>query len=185
MGVSERDVVVVGGGHNGLACAAYLAKAGMDVLVLERRDILGGAAATETMWGGYQVSSASYVVSLMPDRIVAELDLKRYGYGVSVITPDYFVPFPDGTSLTLWGDLARDVENIATLSRRDAEAYVEFDRYFERIAALMKELLFVIPPNVKLSEIVRWARTGRRFRGCTGRDVHELVRLFTMSAADF
>jgi phytoene dehydrogenase-like protein len=185
MGVSERDVVVVGGGHNGLACAAYLAKAGMDVLVLERRDILGGAAATETMWGGYQVSSASYVVSLMPDRIVAELDLKRYGYEVSIITPDYFVPFPDGTSLTLWGDLARDVENIATLSRRDAEAYVEFDRYFERIAALMKELLFVIPPNVKLSEIVRWARTGRRFRGWTGRDVHELVRLFTMSAADF
>jgi phytoene dehydrogenase-like protein len=185
MGASERDVVVVGGGHNGLACAAYLAKAGMDVLVLERRDVLGGAAATETMWGGYEVSSASYVVSLMPDRIVAELDLKRYGYEVSIITPDYFVPFPDGTSLTLWGDLARDVENIATLSPHDAEAYVEFDRYFERIAALMKELLFVIPPNMKASEIVRWAQTGRRFRGWTGRDVHELVRLFTMSAADF
>jgi phytoene dehydrogenase-like protein len=185
MGASERDVVVVGGGHNGLACATYLAKAGMDVLVLERRDVLGGAAATETMWGGYRVSSASYVVSLMPDRIVAELDLKRYGYEVSIITPDYFVPFPDGTSLTLWGDLQRDVENIATLSPHDAEAYVAFDRYFERTAALMKDLLFVIPPNMKLSEIVRWAQTGRRFRGWTGRDVHELVRLFTMSAADF
>ena len=185
MSSSVRDVVIVGGGHNGLACATYLAKAGMDVLVLERRDVLGGAAATETMWDGYRVSSASYVVSLMPDRIVAELDLKRYGYEVSIITPDYFVPFPDGASLTLWGDLQRDVENIATLSQHDAEAYVAFDRYFERTAALMKELLFVIPPNMKLSEIARWAQTGRRFRGWTGRDVHELVRLFTMSAADF
>jgi len=185
MSASERDVVVIGGGHNGLACAAYLAKSGFDVLVLERRDILGGAAATETMWDGYRVSSASYVVSLMPDRIVAELDLKRYGYEVSIITPDYFVPFPDGTSLTLWGDLERDVENIARLNRNDADAYVAFDRYFERIAGLMKELLFVIPPNVRLGEIHRWAQTGRRFRGWTGRDVHELVRLFTMSAADF
>ena len=185
MGASERDVVVIGGGHNGLACATYLAKAGMDVLVLERRDVLGGAAATETMWDGYRVSSAAYVVSLLPDRIVAELDLKRYGYEVSIITPDYFVPFPDGTSLTLWGDLDRDVENIAALSPHDAEAYVAFDRYFERTAALMKELLFVIPPNMKLSEILRWVQTGRRFRGWTGRDVHELVRLFTMSAADF
>ena len=186
MSSSVRDVVIVGGGHNGLACATYLAKAGMDVLVLERRDVLGGAAATETMWDGYRISSASYVVSLMPDRIVAELDLKRYGYEVSIITPDYFVPFPDGASLTLWGDLQRDVENIATFSsQHDAEAYVAFDRYFERTAALMKELLFVIPPNMKLSEIARWAQTGRRFRGWTGRDVHELVRLFTMSAADF
>jgi phytoene dehydrogenase-like protein len=185
MSASERDVVVIGGGHNGLACATYLAKAGFDVLVLERRDILGGAAATEPMWDGYQVSSASYVVSLMPDRIVAELDLKRYGYEVSIITPDYFVPFPDGASLTLWGDLERDVENIARLNRHDADAYVAFDRYFERVAGLMKELLFVIPPNMRLREIHRWAQAGRRFRGWTGRDVHELVRLFTMSAADF
>ena len=104
MGATERDVVVVGGGHNGLACAAYLAKAGLDVLVLERRPILGGAAVTEDAWHGYRISSASYVVRLMPPRIVCELDLKRHGYRVSIITPDYFVPFPDGTSLTLWGD---------------------------------------------------------------------------------
>jgi phytoene dehydrogenase-like protein len=181
----ERDVIVVGGGHNGLACAAYLAKAGLDVLVLERRDILGGAAATETMWDGYRISSASYVVSLMPDRIVDELELKRHGYEVSIIAPDYFVPFPDGSSLTLWGDMQRDVANIARISPADAEAYVEFDAYFERIAGLAKDLLYVVPPNMKLTEILNWARTGARFRGWTGRDVHELVRLFTMSAADF
>ena len=101
----ERDVVIIGGGHNGLACAAYLAKAGLDVLVLEKRDVLGGAAATEEPWPGYRVSSASYVVSLMPPQSSRELDLKRFGYEVSIITPDYFVPFPDGTSLTLWGDV--------------------------------------------------------------------------------
>jgi phytoene dehydrogenase-like protein len=185
MTISERDVIVVGGGHNGLACAAYLARAGLDVLVLERRDVLGGAAATEDLWDGYRISSASYVVSLMPDRIVAELELKRFGYEVSIISPDYFVPFPDGTSLTLWGDMARDVANIAKLSQHDAEAYVAFDRYFERVADLMKALLFVVPPNMRLADIVQWVRTGARFRGWTGRDVHELVRLFTMSAADF
>ena len=124
MGFAEHDVVIVGGGHNGLACAAYLAKAGLDVLVLERREVLGGAAVTEEPWPGYRVSSASYVVSLIPPRIVHELELKRLGYEVSIITPDYFVPFPDGTSLTLWGDMERDRENIARLSKRDRKSVV-------------------------------------------------------------
>jgi phytoene dehydrogenase-like protein len=183
--MNQRDVVIVGGGHNGLTCAAYLAKAGLDVVVLERREILGGAAATEETWPGYSVSSASYVVSLMPPRIVDELELRRFGYDVSIITPDYFVPFPDGTSLTLWGELARDCANIAKLSPHDADAYAAFDTYFERVAALVKELLFVVPPNLRLRDAASWARTASRLRGMTGRDMHELVRLFTMSAADF
>jgi phytoene dehydrogenase-like protein len=182
---TERDVVVIGGGHNGLTCAAYLAKAGLDVLVLERRGVLGGAAATEEPWPGYRVSSASYVVSLMPPQVVDELDLKRFGYEVSIITPDYFVPFPDGTSLTLWGDTTRDVENIARLSKSDADAYVGFDRHFDRVAKLLKDLLFVIPPNVTLRDVGAWIRTVAKMRNWTGRDVHEAVRLFTMSAADF
>jgi phytoene dehydrogenase-like protein len=185
VGVFERDVVIIGGGHNGLACAAYLARAGLDVLVLEKRDVLGGAAATEEPWPGYRVSSASYVVSLMPPQIVRELDLKRFGYAVSIVTPDYFVPFPDGTALTLWGDVARDAEAIARFSRADAERYVEFDRYFDHVARLLKDLLFVVPPNLNLRELPRWATTAGRFRRWSGRDVHEAVRLFTMSAADF
>jgi phytoene dehydrogenase-like protein len=185
MSLSQRDVVVIGGGHNGLACAAYLARVGMDVLVLERREVVGGAAVTEEVWPGYRVSTASYVVSLMPDRIVDELELKRHGYEVSIVAPDYFVPFPDGSSLTLWGDLPRDCENIAKLSKVDADAYAAFDTYFERIAGLMKALLFVVPPGMGLRELPTWARTVGRFRGWTGRDVHEMVRLFTMSAADF
>jgi phytoene dehydrogenase-like protein len=185
VGVFERDVVIIGGGHNGLACAAYLAKAGLDVLVLEKRDVLGGAAATEEPWPGYRVSSASYVVSLMPPQVVRELDLKRFGYRVSLIAPDYFVPFPDGSALTLWGDAQRDAEAIARFSPADAERYAEFDRYFDHVARLLKDLLFVVPPNLNLRDLPKWATTAGRFRKWSGRDVHEVVRLFTMSAADF
>ena len=154
--------------------------------MLERRDILGGAAATEETWPGYRISSASYVVSLMPDRIVDELELKRFGYEVSIISPDYFVPFPDGTSLTLWGDMERDCANIARLNAATRRPTSAFDRYFERVAGMLKELLFVVPPNMALSRCPgvaqdRWASSAR----WTGRDIHELVRLFTMSAADF
>jgi phytoene dehydrogenase-like protein len=185
VGVFERDVVIIGGGHNGLACAAYLAKAGLDVLVLEKRGVVGGAAVTEEPWPGYRVSSASYVVSLMPPQVVRELDLKRHGYEVSIVTPDYFVPFPDGTSLTLWGDVERDAAAIGRFSERDAAAYVAFDRYFDRVARLLKDLLFVVPPNMNLRDLPRWAATAGRFRKWSGRDLHETVRLFTMSAADF
>jgi phytoene dehydrogenase-like protein len=179
------DAIVVGGGHNGLACAAYLAGGGLDVLVLERRDVLGGAAVTEQPWPGYRISSASYVVSLMPPRIVSELALKRHGYRVSLIDPDYWVPFPDGSALTLWGDVARTAEEIARFSKRDADAYVEFDRYFDRLGKLLHDMLFVIPPNLRIGELPRWLALGRRFRGWSGRDVAEVVRLFTLSGADF
>jgi phytoene dehydrogenase-like protein len=180
-----KDVVVVGGGHNGLACAAYLAKAGLDVLVLERRGVLGGAAVTEEPWPGYRISSASYVVSLLPPRIVRELGLERHGYRVSVVTPDYFVPFPDGSGLTLWGDPVRDAAEIANFSKDDADAYGEFERYFDRVAHLLRDLLFVVPPNLSLADLPKWAAVGARMRSWTGRDVAEAVRLFTISAADF
>ncbi|MFN2491199.1 MAG: phytoene desaturase family protein [Actinomycetota bacterium] len=180
-----RDVVVVGGGHNGLACAAYLARGGLDVLVLESRSTPGGAAATEEPWPGYRVSTASYVVSLMPERIVSELNLKRHGYRVTVLEPDYYIPYADGTALTLWGDTQRCAAEIARFSTRDARSYVEFDAYLTRLGHLVHELLYVVPPNLKLSELPRWAGLGGRLRRWTGRDVAEVVRLFTVSAADF
>jgi phytoene dehydrogenase-like protein len=180
-----RDVLIVGGGHNGLACAAYLARAGLDVLVLERRPVLGGAAVTEEPWPGYRVSTASYVVSLMPPRIEAELGLRRLGYRVSVIDPDYYVPFPDGTSLTLWGEAGRSAAEIAKLSPADADAYLAFDRYFDRVSGLLKDLLFVVPPNLSVRDLPRWAGLAGRLRRWTGRDIAEMVRLFTISASDF
>jgi phytoene dehydrogenase-like protein len=156
-----KDVAVVGGGHNGLACAAYLAKAGLDIVVLERRKVLGGAAVTEEPWPGYQISSASYVVSLLSSPIVRELGLERHGYRVSVVTPDYFVPYPDGSGLALWGDTARDAAEIAKFSAADADAFVDFDRYFGRVAHLLKDLLFVVPPNLSLGDLRRSCGPGR------------------------
>jgi phytoene dehydrogenase-like protein len=140
---------------------------------------------TEEPWPGYRVSSASYVVSLLPPRIVGELGLERHGYRVSVITPDYFVPFPDGSGLTLWGEVARDAAEIARFSAADADSYVEFDRYFGRVAHLLKDLLFVVPPNLTAGDVPKWVAAAARLRRWTGRDVAEAVRLFTMSAADF
>ncbi len=122
-----HDAIIIGGGHNGLACATYLARAGMDVLVLERRNVLGGAAVTEERWPGYQISSAAYVVSLMPPEVVKDLELERFGYQVTILDPDYWSPFPDGTALTLWGDLQKAAEVIARFSKKDAAAYIEFD----------------------------------------------------------
>lgn len=185
MAAGERDVVVVGGGHNGLACAAYLARAGLDVEVLEGRDVLGGAAVTEEPWPGYRVSSASYVVSLMPPRIVEDLDLQRHGYRVTVLDPDYYVPYPDGTSLTLWGDVGRSAREISRFSKVDADAYLEFDEYFGRLSRLLRDLLLVTPPNLTWGDAPKWLRLGGKLRNWTGRDVADLVRLFTISAADF
>jgi phytoene dehydrogenase-like protein len=183
--VKTRDAIVIGGGHNGLACAAYLARAGMDVLVLERRGVLGGAAVTEEPWPGYRISSASYVVSLMPPRIVSELELERFGYRVSLLDPDYWVPFSDGGSLALWGDAQKTAEEIGRFSKKDAEAYLEFGRYFERVGMLLKDLMFVIPPNLTLRDVPRWLAVAARVRHWTRRDVSEAVRLFTLSGADF
>jgi phytoene dehydrogenase-like protein len=183
--VKTHDAIIVGGGHNGLACAAYLARAGMDVLVLERRGVLGGAAVTEEPWPGYRISSASYVVSLMPPRIVSELELERFGYRVSLIDPDYWVPFSDGGSLALWGDAQKTTEEIARFSKKDAEAYLEFGRYFERVGMLLKDLMFVIPPNLGLRELPRWLAVAAKVRHWTRRDISEAVRLFTLSGADF
>jgi phytoene dehydrogenase-like protein len=180
-----RDVVVVGGGHNGLACAGYLARGGLDVLVLERRSLPGGAAATEEPWPGYKVSTASYVVSLMPERIVTELNLRRFGYETTILEPDYYVPYADGSSLTLWGDAAKTAAEIAKFSKPDADAYLEFDAHLTRLGHLLHELLYVVPPNLSAIELPKWLALGGRLRSWTGRDLFEVMRLFTVSAADF
>jgi phytoene dehydrogenase-like protein len=183
--VPSHDAIVIGGGHNGLACAAYLARSGMDVLVLEKADLLGGASVTDERWPGYHVSSAAYVVSLMPPQVVTELELERFGYRATILDPDYYCPYPDGTSLTLWGDLNKTAEEIARFSKKDAEAYIEFDRYFNRVGQLLRDLMFQIPPNLALSELPRWLAVAGRVRHWSARDVAEMVRLFTISGADF
>jgi phytoene dehydrogenase-like protein len=180
-----HDVIIIGGGHNGLACARYLSIQGARVLVLERRSVVGGAAVTEEAWPGYLISSAAYVASLMPPQVVAELDLVKYGYQVTILDPDYWVPYLDGTALTLWGDVRKTAEQIARFSPRDAAAYVEFDAYFGRLGRLLKDLLFVVPPNLALRDLPKWLSMARGVRHWTGSDIAEIVRLFTISGKDF
>ena len=183
--METHDAIIVGGGHNGLACASYLARAGMDVLVLERRDVLGGASVTEEPWPGYQVSSAAYVVSLMRPEVVKELELERFGYRVTILDPDYWAPFPDGTSLSLWGDLNKTAEEIARFSKKDAAAYIEFDKYFSHIGQMLKDLLFVTPPNLTLRDAPRWLSIAAKLRHWSGKDIAEIIRLFTVPGVDF
>ena len=110
--MQRYDAVVVGGGHNGLVAAAYLARGGRSVLVLERRPVLGGAAVTEEPWPGYRVSTLSYVVSLLAPRIIRDLELERHGYHVYPIDPSYFSPFPDGSGLLVWEEPALSLIHI-------------------------------------------------------------------------
>jgi phytoene dehydrogenase-like protein len=134
---SSYDAVVVGGGHNGLTCAAYLAKAGRKVLVLERRHIVGGATVSEELHPGFTFSVCSYVVSLLRPHIVRELELAKYG--LELIPLDCsFTPLPDGRSLARWGDKERTRREIAAFSPLDAERYPDFGLAMTRLSFFAK-----------------------------------------------
>jgi phytoene dehydrogenase-like protein len=140
--------IVIGAGHNGLVCAAYLARAGVGVTVLERRDVIGGASVTEELWPGFRVSRAAYVLGLFRPSVMNELSLARFGLKLLPRSPSSFTPLPDGRSLTMGGDLALDVAEIGKFSRRDAEAYPRYEAFLERIAAALEPMLDLPPPEV-------------------------------------
>src|ERR1700722_6161529 len=141
------DAIIVGGGHNGLVTAAYLARAGRKVLVLEARGLAGGCAVTEEVWPGYRVSTASYLSSLMQEKVVRDLELKHFGYRVDAKDPAFFSPFPDGSHLFMWQDRAKTLAEIAKFSARDAEAYPKYEAHLERLAVVAKSLLLTTPPT--------------------------------------
>jgi len=180
-------VVIIGGGHNGLVAAAYLARAGRRALVLERRELLGGCSVTEEIWPGYRVSTAAYLTSLMQERIVRELDLPRYGYQVDAKDPAFFSPFPDGRHLFFWHDGQRTLEEIAKFSRRDAERFTAYEEYLERLARVVESLLLVTPPEFPprgVGDLVDYLKLLARFRGLGRRETIALVKIFTMSATN-
>src|SRR5271163_4732069 len=140
------DIVIVGAGHNGLVAAAYLARAGRRVLVLESRELVGGCAVTEEIWPGYRVSTASYLSSLMQEKVVRELELERFGYVVDAKDPAFFSAFPDDSYLFMWQDQAKTLAEIAKFSKRDAEVYPKYEERLERLAVVAESLLLTTPP---------------------------------------
>ncbi|MFN8523226.1 MAG: NAD(P)/FAD-dependent oxidoreductase [Chloroflexota bacterium] len=181
------DAIVVGGGHNGLVCAAYLARAGQHVLVLERRHLVGGAAVSEELFPGYKVSTASYLVSLMQEKIIRDLDLPRHGYHVFPKDPSYFALQPNGRHFFMWRDMARTQAEIARLSARDAERYPRYEAMLDRIAGFVRPLLLQPPPGVPprtADDFVQLLKLGKRVLRLSRQDLATLVRFFTASVAE-
>jgi phytoene dehydrogenase-like protein len=189
------DAVVIGGGHNGLVCAAYLARAGQSVCVLERRHVLGGCATTEPLWPGYKVSTAAYVISLFLPQIIRELKLKEYGLTILPRSPSSFTPLPDGRSLTMGADLSLCHREIAKFSMRDAVDYPRYNGFLERVAEVLEPVLSQSAPDpLPLPEEWRRIGMGKKLRdgkklwglyralGELGADLPQAVELLTGAA---
>lgn len=186
--VSRYDAIIVGGGHNGLVTAAYLAKAGKRVLVLERRHQPGGACVTEELWPGYRVSVASYLSSLLSPKVVADLELERYGYKVDAKDPAFFSPFPDGRYLFMWQDRNKTLAEIAKFSRHDAEVYPAYEAHLERLSIAVESILHVTPPVFPpkgVFDLPEYIKLLGKMRGLSPKEIVGMVKIFTQSAAEF
>lgn len=182
------DAIIVGGGHNGLVTAAYLAGAGRKVLVLEARELVGGCAVTEEIWPGYRVSTASYLSSLLQDKVVRDLELARFGYAVDAKDPAFFSPFPDGRHFFMWQDRSRTLAEIAKFSKRDAEAFPRYEDHLERLAQVTESLLLTTPPNFPpsgIGDFIEYVKLAGRLRGLSKSEIVGLVKIFTQSASEF
>ena len=183
----ELDAIVVGGGHNGLTCAAYLARAGRRVQVLEKRHVLGGAAVSEEVFDGFTFSVCSYVVSLLRPWIVRDLELARFGLDLIPLDCS-FLPLPNGDSLARWGDSERTRREIARFSPKDAEVYGEFGQAMSKLSRFVKGIIdrdAPDPASLRPGRLSQLAGLGRDFKRLPLEAQIQKFKLFTMSAKDF
>ncbi len=186
-GGGNWDAIVVGGGHNGLTTGAYLAHAGLRTLILERRPILGGACVTEEVWPGARVSRCSYVVSMLQPKVVADLELKRYGYKAYPLDPAYAAMTPEGP-IIFHDDVVKTQESIARFSKKDAEAYGKFEELLFMAADFVRPMMIRNPPapgSKAPADVAGLLKEAGRIAGMSQRDVQQLIRIFTMSVGDW
>ena len=175
----DHDVIILGGGHNGLVAASYLAGAGLDVGVLERRELLGGACVTEELFPGYRFSACSYICHLLQTKVIEELELRKYGFEVYHLDPSRFQPYPDLTRLLVWDDLERTQEEIARFSRRDAENFRNWLEFWERAAGLIYPYFLTGPPTLsELATRVQGTRDEALFERLLTASMTEIVTEF-------
>ena len=187
MSNSEYDAIVVGGGHNGLTHAAYLAKSGLRTLVLEKNDLVGGAAITEEVLPGFSFTTFSYALSLLRPEIIQELDLVKHGF-MPLMMPSSFHPTGDGDHLLFGDDHAQNIQEIRRHSRRDADAYERYHHDLDRVCQAVRPLFDNPPPDLWSKDPedavdVKWLLD--HLGGIDRKTMHDVVRLVTGSAADW
>jgi phytoene dehydrogenase-like protein len=182
------DAIVIGAGHNGLTAAAYLGRAGLKVLVLERREVIGGACVTEEVIPGHRVSFASYFASMLMPTVVRDLDLARHGLRMIASNPLIAVAMEPGKILRWWADPTRAADEIRTINPRDGEAFLRVDRELKALAAYLQPFFLEPPPDLAAQGFDRlregW-RLVQRFRRLRGREVGQLIEFLTASLGDY
>jgi len=183
----DFDAIIVGGGHNGLTCGAYLSKAGLKTLVLERRHITGGAAVTEEFSPGYSASTYSFIMGHLHPKVIAELELEKFGLK-SDLVDDVISPTEDGDCIVFSKDRDRTIEQIARFSKKDAENYPKFYAYLENAVALLRRLQLETPPDLMRRDVkglIELAKFGLRYRKVKRQEAYDILDSLSMSAYDY